>query len=67
MEKKIIKYPKLVKEMAIKGENQTILGKVLGITQATISRKLSGKLEFSISEVEKVCDHFNKGYYELFK
>lgn len=67
MEKKIVKYPKLVKEMADKGENQTVLGKVLGITQATISRKLSGKLEFSISEVEKVCDHFNKGYYELFK
>lgn len=67
MANKDCKYPKLVKEMSDKGENQTILSKQLGLTQATISRKLSGKIDFTIEEVEKICEHFKKGYYELFK
>ena len=67
MGKKESKYPKLVKEISDRGENQTILSKQLGLTQATISRKLSGKIDFTIEEVEKICEHFNKGYYELFK
>lgn len=67
MKEKIIKYPKLLEEMSSKGETQEKIGKLLGTTQPTISKKLSGKMEFTIEEVEKICEYFNKGYYELFK
>lgn len=67
MANKNCKYPKLVKEMSAKGDNQTTLSKQLGLTQATISRKLSGKIDFTIEEVEKLCEYFNKDYYALFK
>ena len=64
---KIVKYPGLVAEMAKRGDKQKELSKLLGITNAGISRRLSGETEWSISEIEKVCKHYNKNYYELFK
>ena len=61
------KYPKLVEEMKAKREKQKTLAELLGVTRATISRKLKGKIEWSISEVEMICEHYKKDYYQLFK
>lgn len=62
-----VKYPELASEMAKRGEKQKVLAKLLDVTPACISRKLAGKTEWTISEVEKLCKYYNKDFYELFK
>lgn len=64
--KKIV-YLELIAEMAKRGETRRSVAKLLGISNATISRKLSNETEWTISEIEKLCDFFGKDYYELFK
>lgn len=64
---KVVKYPNLAAEMARNGENQKTIADLLNLTQATISRKLAGLVDWSIGEVEVVCEHYGKDYYQLFK
>lgn len=64
---KILKYPELVGEMAKHGDTQKNLAKLLDITYSSVSRRLSGRTEWSISEIEKLCEYYGKDYYELFK
>jgi predicted transcriptional regulator len=64
---KPVKYPNLVAEMARKGDTQLVLAKLLNLAQASISRKLKGETAWSLEEVEKICEYYNKNYYELFK
>lgn len=65
--KKIIKFPNLLAEMKKSGETQNDLARLLKLTQATVSRKLSGKVEWGIWEIDDICEHYKKSYYELFK
>ena len=60
-------FPNLVSEMARRGENQKTLASLLGVTSATISRKLAGKIDWSIGEIDIICEHYKKDYYQLFK
>ena len=53
--------------MARKGDSQKSLAKLLGIGTTTIYNKFYGKTDWTISEVEALCDYFGKDYYELFK
>ncbi len=62
-----IKYPELIGEMAKHKESQKALGIVLGLARSTMNKKLSGTSEFSISEIDKICEHYGKTYEELFK
>lgn len=64
--KKVI-YPGLVAEMAKRGETQEVLSKLLGLRRESISRRMTGKLEWSISEIDKICEFYKKSYDELFK
>lgn len=64
---KNIVYLELIAEMAKRGETRRSIAKLLGISNATVSRKLSNETEWTISEIEKLCDFFGKDYYELFK
>lgn len=64
---KEVKYPGLIGEMARCGEKQKAIAKLLGITESSVSRRLLGKKEWSIGEIEKICEHYGKDYYELFK
>ena len=64
--KKVI-YPGLAAEMARRGESQYTLAELLETTYSAIHRRMMGKTEWSISEIDKVCEHYNKDYYELFK
>ena len=65
--KREAKYPKLRQEMKSQKETQKKLAELLGLTRGTISKKLAGKIEWSISEVETICEHYKKDYYQLFK
>ena len=64
--KKIL-YPGLLAEMARHGDTQKSLAKILGITYASVCRRITGKKEWTIGEIEKICEHYDKDYYELFK
>lgn len=60
-------FPELAAEMARRGENQGFIAKLLDLPQAGVSGRLNGKIEFSKSEIDKICDHYKKSYEELFK
>lgn len=62
-----IKYPELVAEMAKHKESQISLGKLIGLSRSTINKRMAGTSEFSISEIDKICEHYGKTYEELFK
>lgn len=64
--KKVL-YPELLGEMARHGDTTRTLAKLLGITYSSIWRRFKGKSEWTISEVDKICEHYGKDYYELFK
>lgn len=64
---KKVKYPELTGEMAKHGDTQKDVAKLLGITYASVSRRLSGEIQWTIGDIEKLCKHYNKDYYELFK
>lgn len=60
------KYSGLRAEMAKKGHTQETLGKLLDIPTSSVSRRLSGEIEWSIGEIETICKFYKKDYYELF-
>lgn len=64
---KIIRYPGLVSEMAKKGETQKTIAEMLGLTVPSVCRRFRGKKDWTIGEIEKICEHYGKDYYELFK
>jgi len=64
---KEVKYPNLKAEMARRGENQRTIGKLLDLNNTTICRKLLGQIAWSVNEIDILCEHFGKNYYELFK
>jgi len=60
-------FPGLVGEMAKNGDTQETLGKVIGLCRASILNKLSGRNEWTYSEIEAICNYYKKDYNELFK
>lgn len=63
---KKLNYPNLSAEMARHGETQRDLATFLGKEYGAIWRRMTGQVEWSIGEIEKICKHYNKNYYELF-
>ena len=61
------KYPKLVNVMRENKITYVMLANILGIQPYSVYRKIKGLNDWTISEVETLCEHFNKNYYELFK
>jgi len=60
------KYCKVVKEMKQNHETQVDVGKLLGMTDYTLRSKLSGTTQWTIGDIETLCKHYKKDYYELF-
>lgn len=60
-------YPWLLAKMKEKKETQITLSKLLGISRVSTNSKMLGKTDWTISEVEKICKHYDSDYYELFK
>ena len=65
--KKEIKFPELLSEMARRGESQEELARVLGMSRSTLYMRMTGKVEWTIGDIERLCEHYNKDYYQLFK
>lgn len=64
--KKVL-FPGLLGEMAKHGETQESLANLLDLSIQSVCRRFTGKSKWSISEIDKLCEHYNKNYYELFK
>lgn len=54
-------------EMLKHRETQTDIAKITGLSRASISYKLSGKVEWTLNEIVAICKHYNKTFEELFK
>ena len=61
------KYFTLQTEMLNSRESQEDVGKLLGITANAVRNKLDDKNKWTISELDILCKHYNKDYYELFE
>lgn len=61
------KYPKLVNVMRENKITYVKLANILGIQPYSVYRKVKGRTDWTISEVETLCELLNKNYYELFK
>lgn len=61
------KYLKLRAEMVLHSETSSDLSKIIGISSVSLINKLNGKTPFTITEIEKICEHYQKGYYDLFQ
>lgn len=66
MAKRIV-YLQLYNEIREHGETQTSVAELLGISLQTMGFKLTGKYDWTIGEIETLCKHYNKNYYELFR
>ena len=53
--------------MKTRKETQSFIAEILGITRQNLKWKLDGRSEWTISDIEALCEHFNKDYYQLFK
>ncbi len=60
-------FPELIGEMAKRGENQTTLANLLGITPGSINNKMAGRTQWTISEMALISNHYNRTAEELFK
>lgn len=59
-------YFNILKAMYQKGETKYNLCKLLDTTYFTLERKLEGVSQWNIGDIETLCKHYNKDYYELF-
>ena len=60
-------YPDLVGEMAKHGDTLKTIAKLLDLTVPSIWSRFAGKKDWTISEIETICDHYGKSYDDLFK
>ena len=61
------KYFNVLKAINNNLETQRDISKLLGITEVSFRNKLAGKTEWTIGEIEILCNHFKEDYYKLFK
>lgn len=61
------KYFTLQTEMLRNKESQEEIGRLLGISSTSVRNKLDDKNKWTISEIDALCKHYNKDFYELFE
>ena len=61
-------YPEIVSQMIKNNENLQDIANLLSLKNISqVSRRLDGKVDWSISEAEILCKHYNIDFWELFK
>ena len=66
IEQKEIMYPNLVAEMARRGDTYGTLAELLETSIAAIGRRINGTVEWTKSEIDILCEHYNQPYNYLF-
>ena len=59
-------FPELRAAMARNGHSQENLATLLDMSTSQIARRLTGHTEWTISEVDKVCQLYQQPYEKLF-
>lgn len=67
MKTKTVNYPGLAGVMASNGDTYQTLADVLHTSSSAICRRMSGEVEWSITEVKRLCEYYGKSYYDLFE
>lgn len=62
-----VNYPNLKAEMARKGEKLNTLSDLLDLSISQVSKRMNGQIEWTLSEIITICDHYGKTFEELFK
>lgn len=60
-------YFVIPEQMTKHNETQMEVSELLGITDMTLRYKLAGKRDWTIGEIETLCQHYKMDYYELFR
>lgn len=61
-------YPEIVNQMIKRNEKLHNLVEVLGFKEVSqVSRRLSGEIEWTISEAKVLCRHYNIDFWKLFE
>lgn len=60
-----VKFSGLKAEMARRGDTNKTLADLLKISESSISRRLTGEVDWSVGEIEVLCNHYTKDAYEL--
>ncbi len=60
-------YPGLRSRMAYKGEGVEELAAVLGLSNDSIRRRLSGRSDFELTEIKKLIVHYECSFNDLFE
>ena len=63
---KMVFYPNLRAEMARHGDTLDDIGKLLDMGVSSVGRRLSAETEWSISEINILCKHYEMPYEVLF-
>lgn len=63
---KEIMYPNLVAEMARRGDTYGSLAELLETSISAVGRRINGTVEWTKSEIDILCAHYNKPYSDLF-
>ena len=64
---KKVKFPEIQNEMDKRGETRKDLARILQLDESQITRKLNGKVQWTFSDIEVLCLHYCKDFYELFR
>lgn len=65
--KKEVKYQNLKDEMYLNRETNEDLGRIIGKSASTVSKKIAGDIKWNDEEIKKVCIHYKKPFEELFR
>lgn len=61
------KYPNLAAEIVKNGDTNKSIANLIGINYNALWRRLTGRTDWSITEIEKICNYYKKTFEELFK
>lgn len=63
--KKVI-YPQLLAEISKNGDLQKDIANLLSIGTSTVCRKINGQVDWKMSEIKILCQHYGKNFEVLF-
>lgn len=66
MKKLVVIYPKLEAKRAYCGDTTHDIAAVLGVSDDSVRRRLRGEVEFDLSDIEKLMNHYESTFEELF-
>lgn len=62
------KYPEVVNQMKLHRQNLSDMVALLGLKQKSqVCRRLTGEVEWTIGDVERLCRYYNVDFWELFR